>query len=180
MDYSNNTAKAIVAAQLGRSPRNPFRVLVEGSCGYALVIASPSVLEDGARFPNWIYLVCPRLVAAVSALESEGAIVRYFELLASDEILQNRLEQANSEFKIARHAECLQAGLEEDLCSNLNMAGQADAQKLKCLHAHVAHRLAGLDDPIGELVLQEIGEEIFAVCKLQPFCVRYDEDLRCG
>lgn len=177
--HDTNACSETVAGQLGREPRTPFRVLVSGGCGYPLVIASPSLLDEGSRFPNWTYLVCPILVSQVSALESEGAVALYAHILEVDEVLQGRLLAANEEFKKKRLAECVEAGQESDVCVNQNLAGQADPLKPKCLHAHVAYRLAGLDDPLGEIALNELGSNILEACNKNPFCQKYEKEQKC-
>jgi hypothetical protein len=44
----------------------------------------------------------------------------------------------------------------EDACANVGTAGQRDPLGVKCLHAHVALALVGLDDPVGEAELGKI------------------------
>lgn len=174
-DYSKNKSYAkIIAGQIGREPRSPFRVLVSGDCGYPLVIASPSLLNEGSRFPNWTYLVCPLLISQISALESEGAVALYSDILEADEVLKDQLLAANQEFKKNRLQECLDAGQEGDVCASVNLAGQADPLKPKCLHAHVAHKLAGLDDPLGAIALNELGSRVLGACEKDPFCQKYE------
>ena len=36
-----------------------------------------------------------------------------------------------------------------DACASVGIAGQRDSSGVKCLHAHIALALVGLEDPIG-------------------------------
>lgn len=160
----------VLSFQMGRSPRKPYRVVRFCKSGYPLVIASPPLLEDGSRFPNWTYLSCPKMVEAVSRAESAGEIKEYVLRLQEDESLRERLLAANEDFKMLRAREALNWRQEQELSAELNMAGQADVLKTKCLHAHVAHFLAHIDDPIGEELFDRFAEAVFSECAQEPFC----------
>jgi len=151
-----------VGAQLGRPPREPWRVAARCSFGIPTVIATPSRLEAGEPFPTTYYLTCPHLVAAIAALESAGETERWAERLAKDPALAARMLAADTAYRAARAAES--AG--DDACSAVGIAGQRDPLATKCLHAHVAAALSGIDDPVGTSVL-EAGE-------------RECRDARCG
>lgn len=143
----------LVAAQLGRPPRDPWRVASRCSYGHPSSIASPSTLADSTPFPTLVWLTCPWLAEKVSALESSGAIARWNEALATDGSLADRLSAADGALRRARAAES--GGV--DACSQVGIAGQRDAGNVKCIHAHVALALIGIDDPIGRAVIDESG-----------------------
>jgi uncharacterized protein len=143
---------ALVAEQLGgRAPRQPWRVAARCSYGFPSVIVSPSLLADGTRFPTYAYLTCPHLAEALSAEESAGATAAWAERAATDPVLAEGLRAADAALRTARAAES--GGV--DACESVGLAGQRDPLGVKCLHAHVALALIGIDDPIG---LAELGK----------------------
>lgn len=138
-----------VRAQLGREPRDPWRVAARCSFGYPTVIATPSRLADGEPFPTMFYLTCPHLVAHAGDLESRGEITRFAARLARGGALAARMAAADAAYRALRAAES--GGI--DACAGVGIAGQRDPLATKCLHAHVAAALGGIDDPIGIEVL---------------------------
>lgn len=148
--------------QLGRPPREPWRVAQRCSFGFPSVIATPSRLATGEPFPTTFYLTCPHLVEAISLLESAGEAERWASRLAAEPALAARMLAADAAYRDARAA--MSAG--DDACADVGIAGQRDPLATKCLHAHVAAALSGIDDPVGRGVL----------AALQPEC----RDRRCG
>lgn len=142
-----------VAWQLGRPPRGSWRVVVRCSCGYPVVIATAP--GGDPPFPTLYYLTCPHLIGAVSSVESEGGVARWRDAVAQDPALAERLEAADAAYRTARAAE---AG-GTDPFTLAGIAGQHDVRGVKCLHAHVAAFLAGIDDPVGEGVLADVATE---------------------
>lgn len=57
-----------------------------------------------------------------------------------------------------RHLRAEESG-GEDACPDTGIAGQRDPLAVKCLHAHVALALAGLDDPVGIDTIERVGAE---------------------
>jgi hypothetical protein len=145
----------VVAWQLGRPPRGEWRAVASCSFGWPIVIATAATLEDGRPFPTLYYLTCPHLTAAISSLESAGAADAWHDLLVSDATLARRLEAADTAYRSARAAE----GGGVDRTPEVGIAGQRDALATKCLHAHAAAYLAGIDDPVGEGVLVGLNRE---------------------
>ncbi|TDB36939.1 MAG: DUF501 domain-containing protein [Actinobacteria bacterium] len=144
-----------VGRQLGRQPRGTWRVAVRCTFGYPVVIATPSRLPDGEPFPTLYWLTCPHLLDAVARLESAGEVDAWAALLASDVALANRMRVADAAYRSARAAES--GG--DDACATVGIAGQRDPLGTKCLHAHVAAALAGINDPIGESILGSLAHE---------------------
>lgn len=144
-----------VRTQLGRPPREPWRVAARCSFGFPSVIATPSLLASGEPFPTTFYLTCPHLSAQVAALESAGEVECWAERLASDPALAECMHAADAAYREARAAES--AG--DDACSAVGIAGQRDPLATKCLHAHVAAALSGIDDPVGVGVLMTAERE---------------------
>ncbi len=140
--------ETMVTLQMGRRPREPWRVARRCVHGRPAVIVSPPVLDDGARFPTWAWLTCPHLVDAASVRESAGEIAMWNARLASEPALAGRLASAD---RALRRMRALEGG-GEDVCAGDGVAGRRSPAGVKCLHAHVALFLAGIPDPIGEEV----------------------------
>lgn len=143
----------MVAAQLGgRAPRDPWRVQARCSYGFPSVIVSPSILADGTPFPTYAWLTCPHLAELLSAEESAGAVAAWAKRAAGDAGLAERLRTADDALRRTRAQESGGA----DACTTVGLAGQRDPLGVKCLHAHVALALIGIQDPIGEYELGKI------------------------
>jgi hypothetical protein len=145
----------LVARQLGRPPRGRWRVAARCSFGHPSVVLTAPSLDDGSPFPTLFYLTCPHLVRLVADLESAGGIETWRSALGGDPVLARRLSAADAAYRAARAAE---AG-GTDPVPGAGIAGQRDPAATKCLHAHVAAYLAGLDDPIGEGVIGSLVRE---------------------
>lgn len=146
---------AVVAWQLGRAPRGSWRVVCRCSFGYPTCIATAPVLDGGAPFPTLFYLTCPHLVEEVSRLESGGFLETVRGMVTTNESLASRLSDADDSYRKARAREA--GGV--DPAPNVGIAGQRDPLAVKCLHAHVAAYLGGIDDPIGEVVMMDRAAE---------------------
>lgn len=146
--------RVLVARQLARVPRDPWRVAARCAYGYPSAIVSPSVLSDSTPFPDFAWLTCPWLAAEVSSLESGGACAHWTARLAEDAESAAALVACDAEVRRRRADES--GG--DDPCAHVGLAGQRDVLKVKCLHAHVALSLAGLEDPIGSDVLAQTGD----------------------
>ena len=147
---------ALVSAQLGRTPRDPWRVAARCAYGYPTAIVSPSRLADGAPFPTYAWLTCPYLLETLAAEESAGAAATWAQRAADDSQFAAALVAADAAVRAARTRES--GG--EDACADVGIAGQRDPLGVKCLHAHVALALVGIEDPIG---VEELG-------KIEPTC----------
>lgn len=145
-------AEAVVA-QAGRKPRGRWRTAARCRHGFPQVIATAPMLDDTTPFPTLFWLTCPSLVREVSARESEGEVAAWAGRLARDPALARRQMAADAAYREARTAE----GGGIDPCDGAGTAGQRDPLATKCLHAHVAARLGGIDDAVGEAVLASSG-----------------------
>jgi hypothetical protein len=139
----------LVAAQLGRDPRDPWRVAALCSHGFPTVIVSPGLLDDGTPFPTYAWLTCPHLVESCFEAESAGATAEWDARAFVDTDLAERLRAADAALREARRTES--GG--QDPCRDIGLAGQKRSLGTKCLHAHVALALVGIADPIGETEL---------------------------
>jgi uncharacterized protein len=147
---------AVIAAQLGRPPRGLRGVAHRCPCGLPDVAETAPRLADGSPFPTLYYLTCPRANAAVSKLEASG-LMREMTARLADEALRRRYESAHRDYLVRREVAARSAGL-EPLPPGTQSAGGMP-ERVKCLHALVAHELAaGGVNPFGREALVAVGE----------------------
>jgi uncharacterized protein len=140
-----------VARQLGRRPRAIRAVAHRCPGGHPSVIQTNPRLEDGTPFPTLYYLTCPRLCALVSRLEADGAMREMTDRLAVDPELADAYLAAHRRYLADRDAI-------EPLGTEVSAGGMPD--RVKCLHVHVAHALAGGPgvNPFGDEALARIAD----------------------
>jgi len=102
-------------------------------------------LEDGSPFPTLYWLTCPILHKRVSTLESEGSMNDVTERLARDPGLRSRLADALERYRAQRDS--------HEVIQESGGPPGGGPDRVKCLHSHVAHELAGGDNPIGSITL---------------------------
>ena len=147
---------AVIAAQLGRAPRGLLAVAHLCPCGLPDVAETAPRLADGSPFPTLYYLTCPRANAAVSKLEASG-VMREMSARLADEVLRRRYESAHQDYLTRRDAAARSAGV-EPLPPGTQSAGGMP-ERVKCLHALVAHELAAPGmNPFGREALGAVGE----------------------
>ena len=130
---------AAVAAQLGREPRGLRAVAHRCPCGLPDVVETAPRLPDGSPFPTLYYLTCPRAAAAVSGLEAAG-MMRQMSARLAGEPTRAEYERAHRDYLARRGAAAAAAGLEPLPEGTQSAGGMPD--RVKCLHALVAHELA--------------------------------------
>ena len=141
----------IVEWQLGRKITNMRRVAFRCPHGYPVVIESFPI-KDGKPFPTLYWLTCPHLKKEVSKLEAQGYIKKFEEKLERERELQQRMKKAHVEI-IKKRAELLPKDHPfHELLIKVGSGGIRNFTKLKCLHLHLADYLAGVNNPIGEMV----------------------------
>ena len=146
---------AVIAAQLGRPPRGLLAVAHRCPCGLPDVAETAPRLADGSPFPTLYYLTCPRANAAVSKLEASGLMREMTARLGEDPV-RDRYEAAHLDYLTRRDEAARSAGL-EPLPPGTQSAGGMP-ERVKCLHALVAHELATGDvNPFGREALDAIG-----------------------
>ena len=139
---------AAVAAQLGRPPRGTRYVAHRCRCGQPDVVETTPRLPDGTPFPTLYYLTCPRAVAECSRLESGGVMREMGARLAADPDLAGRYRAAHDDYLARRE----RVGHVPEI-AGVSAGGMPS--RVKCLHVHLAHRLAvgpGVN-PIGDETL---------------------------
>ncbi len=148
--------EAVIASQLGRSPRGLLGVAHRCPCGLPDVAETAPRLPDGSPFPTLYYLTCPRANAAVSRLEAAG-LMREMTARLADEGLRRRYESAHRDYLARRETAARSAGI-KPLPPGTQSAGGMPG-RVKCLHALAAHELAASDvNPFGREVLDAVGE----------------------
>jgi len=148
---------AAVAAQLGRLPRGVRAVAHRCPCGLPDVIETSPRLPDGTPFPTLYYLTCPRASAAVSRLEAGGAMREMTMRLSSDSSLRQAYRCAHRDYLARRDQAASSAGV-EPLSAGVGSAGGMP-ERVKCLHALVAHELAVPGaNPLGREALHAAGQ----------------------
>jgi len=144
--------EAIIGAQLQRPPRGIAGIAYRCPCGKPAVVLTRPRLDDGTPFPTLYYLTCPRAVAACSALESQGLMAQMTQRLSDDRDLARAYRQAHDHYLEDR--EQLESVPE---ITGISAGGMPD--RVKCLHALVAHSLAAGEglNPLGDEALREVG-----------------------
>jgi uncharacterized protein len=148
---------AVVTRQLGRPPRGMRAVAHRCPCGLPDVIETVPRLLDGAPFPTLFYLTCPRACAAASRLEAGGVMRAMADRLAADPDLAAAYLTAHRDYADRRDMVAAAAGVEPLPPGAATAGGMPD--RVKCLHALVAHELAvpGIN-PLGREAILAMGE----------------------
>jgi hypothetical protein len=143
--------RAVVAAQLGRPPRGTRFVAHRCPCGLPDVVETTPRLDDGTPFPTLYYLTCPRAAAECGRLESTGLMRAQGERLATDPDLAARYRAAHDDYLARREA----IGHVPEI-AGVSAGGMPT--RVKCLHVHLAHRLAAGPgvNPIGDETLAAV------------------------
>jgi uncharacterized protein len=136
-----------VSTQLGRPVRGMRAVAHRCPCGLPDVIETEPRLPDGTPFPTTFYLTCPRAVAAVSTLESTGAMREMTRRLSTEPDLAARYAAAHRDYLARR----------ERIAAVPEIGGVSAGGmplRVKCLHALLAHSLAAGPgvNPLGDEV----------------------------
>jgi uncharacterized protein len=148
--------EAVVAAQLGRTPRGVRGVAHRCQCGQPDVVETAPRLPDGTPFPTLYYLTCPRASGAISGLEAAGLMREMTARLAADDKLRDDYQQAHAGYLARRDAAAAADGI-EPLPPGTQSAGGMP-ERVKCLHALVAHELAVPgENPLGREALEAAG-----------------------
>jgi Uncharacterized conserved protein len=148
---------AAVARQLGRPPRALRAVAHRCPCGLPDVVETAPRLPDGTPFPTLFYLTCPKAASAIGRLESSGLMRQMRERLAADPELAAAYRAAHEDY-LARRAKAGEEEGLEPLPPGIQSAGGMP-NRVKCLHALVAHELAvpGIN-PFGREALDRLPE----------------------
>jgi hypothetical protein len=140
--------RAVVATQLGRTPRAIRAVAHRCACGNPDVIETSPALADGTPFPTLYYLTCPRASSAIGRLEASGLMREMSDRLRTDPELAARYQAAHETYLSRRES----IGHVEPI-AGISAGGMPT--RVKCLHVLVAHSLAAGPgvNPLGDEAL---------------------------
>lgn len=144
---ANERDRAVVEAQLGRSLRGRWRVARRCHLGLPMAIETHPRLEDGTPFPTLFWLTCPLLVKRASRLESGGYMTELTDRLGADQGFRDRLVAAMDRYSSRRDAHAVIASAQPG----------GGPERVKCLHAHLAHELGDGPNPVGGATLAQTG-----------------------
>jgi len=123
--------------------------------------------EQPVPWPNYYWLCCPALAARVGRLEHLGLVQEWQNEVARDSAapFAVALAAAHREYAAVRWA----ALTDEDrtFCEaqhegyvaalrDAGVGGQKFGTQVKCLHVHLAHALAGANNPVGRRTLEAL------------------------
>ena len=133
----------VLREQLGRQPRGELFVCVRCPHGRPAVIVTLPAAGRGGPVPPLFWLCCPVASSRVGTLESRGSIAAVMDRLDSDEEAAAAFRRDEVEFGGLLLS--LAGGDQpRQLVARLEGRGAAGgaAGAVKCLHAHLAYRLA--------------------------------------
>lgn len=140
-----------VAALLGREPTAEFDVVVRRRAGTPVVIRNAPLTRDGVPMPTRYWLVDPEWNRAVGRLEAAGGV-----RAAQRDVDPEALAAAHRAYAADRDA-----AVPPDWTGPRPDAGVGGTRRgVKCLHAHVAVRLAGVPDPVGDWALDRLTDDL--------------------
>lgn len=117
--------------------------------GIPMVIESHPRLEDGSPFPTLYWLTCPVLAKRISSLESSGWMSVANEHLGQEASLRQRLADAIAAYRVRRD--------QHEFIDDRGSVPGGGPDRIKCVHAHVAHQLVTVGNPIGAAALADTG-----------------------
>ena len=145
---------ARVAALLGREPRGDFDVVVRDATGDPVVVRNAPVLHDGTPMPTRYWLVGAAAARAVGRLEADGGV----------DAAERAVPGAAVAAVHARYAAERDAALPTTHAGPRPSGGVGGTHEgVKCLHAHLAHWLAGGEDAVGEWVAARLAAPVAAI-----------------
>jgi hypothetical protein len=131
---------AALTVRLGRPPQADFEVVVRGVDGAPVVVRNAPFTRDATPMPTLYWLVDPELNLRVSRLEAAGGV-----RAVQTEVDPAAVQAAHDAYAAARDT-WIPPGHPGPRPSG-GVGGTRAG--VKCLHAHLAHLLAGGDDPVG-------------------------------
>lgn len=138
---------AVVAVQIGRSPRARSEVVARCHLGLPVVIKVPPRLDDGTPFPTLYWLTCPLATTRIGRLEGAGGVRRMEAKAESDPAFAGALETAHESYREER-----ETLVTDDGGPQATGGVGGSRQGVKCLHAHYAHTAGGGSNPVGDIV----------------------------
>lgn len=145
---------ARVTALLGREPRGAWDVVVRDAAGEPVVVRNAPLLDDGTPMPTRYWLVGAAASRAAGRLESEGGVDA-----AEREVPAGAIAATH-----ARYAAERDAAMPAEHAGPRPSGGVGGTREgVKCLHAHLAHWLAGGEDAVGEWIAGRLAPPVAAI-----------------
>ena len=114
-----------------------------------MVVENHPLLDDGTPFPTLFWLTCPVLVKRASKLEGAGRMAALNALVGAADEMRTRIDEAADRYRDRRD--------ERARVSDAGAVPGGGSERIKCLHAHLAHDLADPPNPVGAMVLAQVG-----------------------
>ena len=128
---------AIVAEQLGRTPRGVLTIAYTTPDNQPAVVKTAPKLDDGTPFPTLYYLTDPRLTAEASRLEV-AQVMKWMESRLNED--SDNGEALRKDYLAAHEHYLAERNAIEDLGTDFSGGGMP--QRIKCLHVLIAYALA--------------------------------------
>jgi hypothetical protein len=171
LEAATETDLRVIERQLGRPPRGEAFIACRCDIGRPAVLLSLPEHGAGRPVPPLLWLSCPYQVREVSRMESRGTISKYGEALrlkgAEDQ--EKRLFNDGEE-RFGRVQALLLEGRIGAPVEELENRGVAGGRPgvVKCLHAHLAYRLASGRGVVGGWCLEELDNGRGRICETIP------------
>lgn len=140
----------------GRKPKSAVAVARRCRFGHPMAFVSLPVL-DKEPFPTVFWLTCPYLLKSCGKLES-ALFHRHVESeIEKNEKLSTEFRAAHEKLREVRKALAEDASLVlPDDVLNAGIGGVKNLSAVKCLHAHMAAALAGIESPVSRALYEAI------------------------
>lgn len=156
----------VVERQIGRPPRG--RIFIACRCKHKRpsVILTVPFEDPGRAVPPLLWLSCPRASALVGTLEGEGLLGEFARRLESDAGAMARFRAQDDGFAGVL-SEIARAAGGDALARRLSFRGVAGGRRysVKCLHSHLAYRLASGRGEVGRWCLEELERRAGSSCE---------------
>ena len=139
--------RATASAQIGRPVRSEVEVELRCPLDLPIVISVPPLLEDGTPFPTRYWLSCPLAQKRVGRLEAAGGVRAMDRLIEANSAFAADMEAAHERYAVERDVL-----VPADVPHRPSGGVAGSSGGIKCLHAHLADKLAGNSNPVGRLV----------------------------
>lgn len=144
--------QAIVAAQLGRSPRGWQGVALTCPFGFPAVIETHPYLDDGTPFPTLLYLSCPSAVSEIGSQEGRHGVAELRRLVRDEPSVREALIELAQRYRMRRRGllpggRPIAGASDSGAVLEMGIGGPRDPREATCLHAYAAALLVALEGP---------------------------------
>ena len=114
-----------------------------------MVIENHPRLRDGSPFPTLFWLTCPVLTKRIGTIEASGWMNSVNDRLTSEADVRQRFADALQGYRDRRDT--------HDVVEDSGAPPGGGPDRVKCVHAHVAHELVMGGNPVGSAALADVG-----------------------